>query len=101
MRNTVPPVAALPLFAEYLWCGPDFHLKQQNSGRGMIAVSTVPPAPTFALIDMLNLIESRRQKIAELCRHYQVKRLDVFGSAAREDFHQGTSDIDLLVEFDE
>ena len=49
---------------------------------------------------MLGLIESRRQKIAELCRHYQVKRLDVFGSAAREDFRQGSSDIDLFVEFD-
>jgi predicted nucleotidyltransferase len=57
----------------------------------------VPPAPTFALTEMLNLIETRRQKIAELCRHYQEKRLDVFGSAAREDYQQGTSDIDLLV----
>jgi len=49
---------------------------------------------------MLNLIESHRQQIAELCRHYQVKRLDVFGSAAREDYHPGASDIDLLVEFE-
>ena len=50
---------------------------------------------------MLYLIETHRQKIAELCRHYQVKRLDVFGSAAREDYQQGISDIDLLVEFDQ
>ena len=86
---------------EDLLSGADFHRKQQNSERGMIAASAVPPAPTFALIEMLSLIESRRQKIAELCRHYQVKRLDVFGSAARGDYHQGTSDIDLLVEFDQ
>jgi predicted nucleotidyltransferase len=50
---------------------------------------------------MLNLIESRRQKIVALCRHFQVKRLDVFGSAARDDYDQGASDIDLLVEFDQ
>ena len=47
--------------------------------------------------EMLRLIESHRQNITDLCRHYQVKRLDVFGSAAREDYRQGTSDIDLLV----
>ena len=39
------------------------------------------------------------EKIAEICRKYQVRELSVFGSAARGDM-QPESDIDLLVEFE-
>jgi predicted nucleotidyltransferase len=38
--------------------------------------------------------------IAELCRRFRVRRLDLFGSATREDFDPARSDIDLLVEYD-
>lgn len=39
--------------------------------------------------------------IEAICRQYQVRRLDVFGSAARAtDFDPHTSDADFLVEFD-
>jgi uncharacterized protein len=38
-------------------------------------------------------------KIAEICRKYQVRELAVFGSAARQDLREG-SDVDLLVEFE-
>ena len=31
----------------------------------------------------------------------RVRRLDVFGSAARSDFNEESSDVDLLVEFDD
>ena len=47
---------------------------------------------------MLPLIEAHRAEIAELCRRFRVRRLDVFGSAAR-----GTparSDVDLLVTYE-
>ena len=47
------------------------------------------------------LIEQHRAAIAQLCRHYHVRRLEVFGSAARGvDFDPQRSDVDLLVEFD-
>jgi uncharacterized protein len=36
-----------------------------------------------------------------LCHKYHVRRLDVFGSAARDDFDEQSSDIDLLVDFEE
>jgi len=50
---------------------------------------------------MLPLIETKRAEIAELCRRYHVRRLEVFGSAARgEDFDPARSDMDFLVEFD-
>ncbi len=50
---------------------------------------------------MLPLIAERRSEIAALCRRFGVRRLTVFGSAARgEDFDPARSDLDFLVEFD-
>jgi predicted nucleotidyltransferase len=49
---------------------------------------------------MLPLIEMRRSDIAEVCRRFNVSRLDVFGSAARgSDFDPDRSDVDLLVTY--
>jgi predicted nucleotidyltransferase len=49
---------------------------------------------------MLPLIAERRSEVAALCRRFGVRRLSVFGSAAREaDFDPARSDIDFLVEF--
>ena len=46
-------------------------------------------------------IADKREELAELCRQYDVARLEVFGSAARgTDFDPGKSDADFLVEFD-
>ncbi len=46
-------------------------------------------------------IADKKDKLAELCRRYDVVRLEVFGSAARgADFDPATSDADFLVEFD-
>ena len=46
------------------------------------------------------IVESRREEVAALCRQFGVKRLEVFGSAARDDFDEARSDVDLLVEFE-
>jgi uncharacterized protein len=47
------------------------------------------------------LLLQHKSKIEALCRHSHVRRLEVFGSAARgEDFDPEHSDIDFLVEFD-
>ena len=48
---------------------------------------------------MTALIEDKLAAITALCRKYGVARLDVFGSALRDDFRPGESDIDLLVDF--
>ena len=48
---------------------------------------------------MTKLLENKREAIAEACRRYGVKRLEAFGSALRDDFRPGESDVDLLVEF--
>ena len=50
---------------------------------------------------MIALITQKREGIAEHCRRLNVRRLDVFGSAARGDFDEEKSDIDFLVEFGE
>jgi predicted nucleotidyltransferase len=49
---------------------------------------------------MHTLIEQHIPEISALCRRYGVRRLDVFGSAARgADFDEAESDADFLVEF--
>lgn len=50
---------------------------------------------------MLPLIADKKTELEALCRKHHVRRLDVFGSAARgAGFDQARSDIDFLVEFD-
>ena len=44
-------------------------------------------------------IDEKREEIAEACQRFGIERLFIFGSALREDFRVGESDIDLLVEF--
>lgn len=47
------------------------------------------------------LVEDKHQAIDALCRRFDVRRLEVFGSAARGgDFQADISDVDFLVEFD-
>ena len=48
---------------------------------------------------MVGVLHDEQQAIAELCARFGVIRLDVFGSALRDDFRPGESDVDLLVEF--
>jgi uncharacterized protein len=45
-------------------------------------------------------IEEKREQVAELCRQYHVERLELFGSALRDDFDAKRSDLDFLVEFE-
>lgn len=48
---------------------------------------------------MASVIEANRSQIEALCRRYHVRRLEVFGSAVRDDFDPDRSDIDFIVEF--
>jgi uncharacterized protein len=48
---------------------------------------------------MVALLEDRRDAIRAACVRFHVARLDVFGSALRDDFEPGRSDIDFLVDF--
>jgi len=48
---------------------------------------------------MVAVIEDKREAIAALCRRFGEVRMYVFGSALRDDFRPGQSDVDLLVEF--
>ncbi|MFW6336208.1 MAG: nucleotidyltransferase family protein [Phycisphaeraceae bacterium] len=49
---------------------------------------------------MIEILEQRREEIAELCREYGVEKLEVFGSAAGDSFDPVRSDIDFVVRFD-
>ena len=48
---------------------------------------------------MIDLIEQSHTEITALCEKHKVRRLELYGSAARGDFDREHSDIDLFVEF--
>jgi len=48
---------------------------------------------------MIQLIEDNRAAIEELCRRFNVARLEVFGSAAEGHFDPTRSDVDFLIDF--
>ncbi len=48
---------------------------------------------------MIELLETKLDAISTACRRFGVARLDAFGSALRDEFQPGRSDVDLLVEF--
>jgi predicted nucleotidyltransferase len=50
---------------------------------------------------MVAQIEQHRPELLALCRKYGVRRLDLFGSATRQDFDPSRSDIDFIVEFND
>lgn len=50
---------------------------------------------------MNELIRNAQPQLHELCRRHNVRRLDLFGSAAGTQFDPATSDLDFLVEFGE
>ncbi len=45
------------------------------------------------------IIERHREAIRELCQAYGVTRLELFGSAATDDFDPDRSDIDFIVAY--
>ncbi len=44
-------------------------------------------------------VETHRPAIAEVCRRFGIRRLEVFGSAAAGGFDPQRSDVDVLVQF--
>jgi predicted nucleotidyltransferase len=51
---------------------------------------------------MIPLIEQHRDALLTLCRKYNVRKLDLIGSAVRgDDFDPNRSDLDFLVEFND
>ena len=47
------------------------------------------------------LVTERSEAIAALCKQAHARRLDLFGSAVREDFDARSSDLDFLVVFED
>ena len=45
-------------------------------------------------------ILEQHEQVAALCRRAHARRLEVFGSAVRDDFSADTRDLDFLVEFE-
>lgn len=47
-----------------------------------------------------SIVTARQADIADLCRRSGARRLDLFGSAVRDDFDPNRSDLDFIVVFD-
>jgi predicted nucleotidyltransferase len=67
------------------------------------AISTAPalqqPRAKYAAVARPAKLRIPKKALAALCRKYGVRRLSLFGSAARGEMKPG-SDVDLMVEFD-
>lgn len=48
---------------------------------------------------MVPLVANNLNEIRSICERFGVARLELFGSAARDDFDPETSDVDVIVEF--
>jgi uncharacterized protein len=48
---------------------------------------------------MSSVLDKNKGRLAEECRRFGVRRLEVFGSAARGDFDPEKSDFDFIVSF--
>lgn len=48
---------------------------------------------------MSSVLDKNKGRLAEECRRFGVRRLEVFGSAARGDFDSAKSDFDFIVSF--
>jgi len=48
---------------------------------------------------MISVLDKNKARLAEECRRFGVRRLEVFGSAARDDFDPAKSDFDFIVIF--
>jgi predicted nucleotidyltransferase len=49
---------------------------------------------------MHQVVQEKLAALRELCARHGVERLDLFGSAARDDFDPESSDLDFLVDFE-
>ena len=48
---------------------------------------------------MIALVEQKKDDLADLCRRFDVERLELFGSAATGSFQSSSSDLDFIVRF--
>jgi uncharacterized protein len=48
---------------------------------------------------MIPQVTQKQRELADLCRRFEVERLDLFGSAADGNFQSNKSDLDFLVRF--
>ena len=71
-----------------------------SAGKGLASAARALHAPQtdYVVQPASGELKIARDRLATLCRKYGVKKLSVFGSAARNEMTAG-SDIDLLVEF--
>jgi uncharacterized protein len=51
------------------------------------------------MVAIIPSVEEKRAAVADLCRSFGVRKLELFGSAATGEFNPNRSDLDFIVEF--
>ena len=69
------------------------------SGRAAYQIASHPPRHESRTAT--DIVTDRQAEVAALCRRFRVRRLDLFGSAARGTFDAARSDLDFVVTFEE
>jgi predicted nucleotidyltransferase/DNA-binding XRE family transcriptional regulator len=91
-----PTLGSLRKYAQAVGCRLEFRLvkapEKKVAQRGTAYRVNRSSAKSTAQVD------ASRAKLSRLCRKYGIRKLGLFGSAARREL-RSTSDVDLLVEF--
>jgi predicted nucleotidyltransferase len=59
------------------------------------------PSLNANLSGMNKVVEEKLPDLIHICQRHGIRRLELFGSAARDDFQPATSDLDFVVSFDD
>ncbi len=84
-------------------------LRQSGAPGGTVREPAPETAPAYRTCQRrpedgataLEMVLARRAEVAALCRRFHVRRLDLFGSAARGTFDPARSDLDFVVTYEE
>jgi predicted nucleotidyltransferase len=76
-------------------------MKRSRQSEGKAQISPGPELLAITLSCMNRLVADKRADLESICRRHQVRRIDLFGSAAGDEFDPASSDLDFLVAFEE
>ena len=80
---------------------PRFFARSQRGVVGKKGVTGCRSGVRLVGVNAMNVaIESKREELARVCAKHRVKRLELFGSAAKGGFDASASDLDFLVTFE-
>ena len=97
IQTRAGPEFGSALFAFVFTPGQWIYFNRLDKSQDLVIIFTT-------LIERLNMntvVSDKISQILQLCRKHNVRKLSLFGSAAKGSFQTGISDLDFLVEFEQ